>query len=90
MATSEAWTAHIRALIYGIQFDKNPLDGVDRILRDVVLAGALSATPAQYLASIQRALAGNTPLAGLIPQGHSEEVIREFLAEMERRIQDLH
>jgi hypothetical protein len=87
MAKPDAWTGHIRALIYGVQFDKNPLDGIDRILRQVVLAGALSATPEQYLASIRSALASDTPLAELIPQPHSEEVIRRYLLEFEHRIQ---
>jgi hypothetical protein len=87
MATVDPWTAHIRALIYGVQFESNPLDGLDRVLRQVVQAGALSATPNQYLQSIRKALASKTQLAELIPQGHSEETIRLFLRELEQRIQ---
>jgi hypothetical protein len=49
------------------QFEKNPLDGLDRIMQQVVQAGDLSATPEQYLASIQTALVGETSLAELIP-----------------------
>jgi hypothetical protein len=87
MATLDPWTAHIRALIYGVQFERNPLDGVDWVLRQVVQAGALSATPDQYLSSIRKALAGETLPADLIPQGHSEETIRRYLRELEHRIQ---
>jgi hypothetical protein len=87
MPAPDAWKGHIRAVLYGIQFEKNPVDGVDRILQQVVKAGALSATPAEYLASIRIALASQTPLATLIPQPHSEEVIRNYLRELERRIQ---
>jgi hypothetical protein len=87
MPATDAWKGHIRAVLYGIQFETNPLDGVDRIIRQVVTAGALSATPAQYLASIRIALASQTSLAALIPQPHSEEVIRNYLLELERRTQ---
>jgi hypothetical protein len=87
MPTEAPWTPHICALIYGVQFDTNPLDGVNRVLQQVVQAGALSATPNQYLQSIRKALASKTKLAELIPQGHSEETIRLFLKELEQRIQ---
>jgi hypothetical protein len=73
--------------MYGIQFEKNPLDGLDRVLQQVVQAGALSATPTQYLMSIRSALASETSLAELIPQEHSEEAIRRYLEELEHRIQ---
>lgn len=81
------WVGHICAVLYGIQFDKNPLDSVDRIMREVVQAGALQATPRQYLESIRAALASKRPLAELLPQPHSEETIRRYLAELEHRIQ---
>jgi hypothetical protein len=87
MATVDPWAGHIRALIYGVQFEPNPLDGIDWVLRQVVLAGALSATPDQYLLSIRKALASETLLSELIPQGHSEETIRRYLRELEHRIQ---
>jgi hypothetical protein len=84
-----AWEGHIRAVLYGVQFEKNPLDGLDRVMQQVVLAGALSAPPERYLASIQTALAGETPLAELIPQPHSEETVRRYLRALEHRIQSI-
>lgn len=84
---TDPWARHIRAVLYGIQFDKNPLDGVDRIMEQVVLGGALQSTPRQYLESIQTALASQIPLAELLPQPHSEETIRRYLTELEHRIQ---
>ncbi|MGP6192017.1 MAG: hypothetical protein ACLPSH_18540 [Vulcanimicrobiaceae bacterium] len=89
MAPVDNWKGHIRALIYGVQFEADPLDGADRVLQQVVQGRALGATPAQYLASIGTALAGAAPLADLIPQGHSEETIRQFLRELERRIEGI-
>ncbi len=81
------WAGHIRAVLYGIQFEPDPLDGIDRILEQVVRGGALGATPMQYLESIQSALASGKPLAGLLPQPHSEETIRRYLRELANRIQ---
>ena len=83
------WKGHIRAVLYGVQFEKNPLDGLDRVMQRVVQAGALAAPPERYLASIQTALAGETPLAELIPQPHSEETVRRYLRALEHRIQSI-
>jgi hypothetical protein len=76
----------IRALIYPIQFDRNPVDGVERVLKLVVEAGALGATPLEYLASTKAALASSEKLSKLIPQGHSEKVIRRYLMEIQQRL----
>lgn len=81
-----AWAGHIRAVLYGIQFEKDPLDGLDRVMQQVVQGDALSATPERYLVSIQTALASDTPLAELIPQHHSEETVRRYLRALECRI----
>src|SRR4030095_1010919 len=88
MENADIWKAHVRALIYPIQFEKNPLDGMDRVLEQVVKAGALGATPQEFLSSVRTALTSQIDLARLIPQDHSELTIRIFLAEVERRLQD--
>jgi hypothetical protein len=76
----------IRALIYPIQFDGNPVEGVERVLKLVVDAGALGATPLEYLASTKAALASSEKLSKLIPQGHSEKVIRRYLTKIQQRL----
>jgi hypothetical protein len=76
----------ISALIYPIQFENDPLDGVDRVLEVVVGARALDATPEQYARAVQAALHSDESLALLIPQPHPESVIRTYLAEVERRL----
>jgi hypothetical protein len=86
MNRDDDWKPYIRALIYPIQFEVNPVEGVDRVIEFVVVPGALGATPAVYLDSVHRALASCTALARLIPQDHREATIRQFLAEVERRI----
>jgi len=77
----------IRALIYPVQFDPRPLDGVDRVIDTVVKPGSLGATPEEYRAGIHEALASADRLSSLIPQDHSEDVIRQYLAEVARRIE---
>jgi hypothetical protein len=86
MAESNDWAPHIRALIYPIQFEADPIQGVDRVLEVVVQRRALGASPARYLASVRAALASDICLSELIPQNHSEGEIRRFLAEVERRL----
>src|SRR6202521_4015273 len=76
----------IRALIYPIQFDGNPVDGVERVLKLVVEAGALGATPVEYLASTKAALASSEKLSKLIPQSHSEKAIRRYLMKIQQRL----
>ena len=77
----------IRALIYPVQFDQNPLEAVDRVVDTVIRARSLDATPEEYRAGIREALASADSLADLIPQDHSDGVIRRYLAEVARRIE---
>jgi hypothetical protein len=76
----------ISALIYPIQFENDPIDGVDRVLKIVVAARALDATPEQYARAVQAALQSDEALGLLIPQPHPELAIRKYLAEVERRL----
>src|SRR5580700_5909732 len=81
----DRWKAHIRALIYGVQFSRDPIEDVDRVLHMVLEGRMLSGAPEQYLAAMRTALASEVPLAQLIPQEHSEETIRRFLRALEKR-----
>lgn len=87
MPLSTRSAALMRALIYPVQFDKNPLDAVDRVMDMVVTQHVLDATPAEFRAGIQEALTADDRLSRLIPQNHSEEVIRKYLAEIAHRIE---
>lgn len=81
------WKGLIRALIYPVQFEINPTDGVDRVLANVIDAGVLDASPNEYLEAIRMALTSDVDLSALIPQDHSETAIRAYLAEIERRLE---
>ena len=77
----------LRGLIYPIQFDEDPLNGVERALKHVVHAGALGARPEDYLAAIEAGLGSDMCISGLIPQQHSEATIRSFLHALQERLQ---
>jgi hypothetical protein len=79
----------IRALLYGVQFEQHLLDGVDRTLQNVVARGALGASAAEYLEGVTRALASDTELSKVLDLAveHSEAEVREYLAEIGRRLQ---
>jgi hypothetical protein len=79
----------IRALLYGVQFDENLLDGVNRTLELVVARSALGASPAEYLKAIRVALASKIELSKLLPLAldHSEAQVREYLIEIARRLE---
>jgi hypothetical protein len=70
----------IRGLIYPVQFEKDPRSGIEHVLDRVVSEGAMDATPMDYLAAIREALASDEAVHELIPQDHSEAVIRQYLS----------
>jgi hypothetical protein len=80
VSESEGWKGHIRALIYPIQFENDALDGVERVIASVVHKKALGTDERGYRESIDYALTSNVRLSELIPQHHSEDVIRKFLS----------
>lgn len=86
MTPNEEWSGYIQALIYPIQFEKNPLDGVERVVEMISKGRLLDATPQTYAEAVRRALASSEELAKLLPQDHSESVIRAYLAGIERRL----
>lgn len=79
------WKGHIRMLMYPIQFDANPSDHVDSVLKIVVDKDKHS-TPNEYLVSIVEALKSSEALAELLPQDHDEAVIRAFLGDVAKAL----
>ena len=87
MESPEQWIGDVMMLMYGIQFADDPLDGgVDHAMTSVIRRRPDVAPPDRYLASIRAALASQLSLSGLLPQKHSEEVIRSYLSALERRL----
>jgi hypothetical protein len=79
--------AILRMLIYPIQFDADPLKGIDRVVSQVVFAEHLKLTLPQVIAAIDAGLVSRASLSELIPQRHSESVIRGFLSAMRMRLE---
>ncbi|MEJ7728973.1 MAG: hypothetical protein WKG00_07150 [Polyangiaceae bacterium] len=77
---------HVRALLYVVQFARDPAQAVGHALDQVVRKRALGAGPEEYLASVRAALASEEELADLIPQPHPEDVVRRFLGLVEQRL----
>jgi hypothetical protein len=73
------WQPAIRALIYCTQFDDDPTQAVDHVIQTVVAKRALGRERDEFREAIASALSSTESLATLIPQPHSEEVIRRFL-----------
>ena len=82
-ADPHSWDACIRALLYPVQFERDPIDGIDRVVEMVVRRRALGLAPADYLALVRAALASDAGLASLLPQPHSETVVRDYLRGVE-------
>jgi hypothetical protein len=80
----------MRLLIYPVQFEKDPKNGIERVIEFVVEDKILSR--AEFIAAIKLALDSTEDLSALIPQPHSEAEIRDYLRELERALTrgDLH
>jgi hypothetical protein len=74
--------ALIRALLYPVQFDKRPEQGIARVMELVVKRNALQATMPDYLGAIDLALASDEKLSALLPRSHDEKTVRQFLREV--------
>jgi hypothetical protein len=78
----------LRMLIYPVQFDENPTDGVDRVLKYVIHAKGTNISPGGYLAAIQAGLQSDECLSDLVPQKHTESSIRTYIAEIQGRLKN--
>jgi hypothetical protein len=74
--------ALIRALLYPVQFEKSPEQGIERVMNLVVARNALQAAASDYVDAINSALDSDETLSTLIPQSHDEETIRSYLRQL--------
>ena len=82
------WMPLLRAVIYVVQFEADPIQAIDRVFAQVIEPGALGATPQAYRDALAQALASDEALATLIPQPHSETTIRQYVALLYQRLQE--
>lgn len=81
-----SWILPTKKLVYAIQFDREPVASVDRLVSLVMQQKVLTGPPEEYLSSVRRALDSSERFADLIPQPHPEHTIREFLVVFEQRL----
>ena len=79
--------AILRMLIYPIQFEADPLNGMNRVMAQVVFAEHTKVPLADFIAAIDAGLASDAKLSELIPQSHSEAAIRGFLSALCTRLE---
>jgi hypothetical protein len=90
MAEDREFSVHragvLRMMIYPIQFDPEPVKGIDRVLKMVVFADHSKLRVPDVIAAIDAGLASDAVLSELIPQSHSERVIRGYLSAVRARL----
>jgi len=82
----EHWQGLISKLIYIIQFEYDPLEGTDRALNHIMKIRKWQPNKEEYIEAIEVALKSNILLSDLIPQPHTESIIRSYLKEVLKRI----
>lgn len=86
MKLEQPYRGLIGALLYPVIFAPDPLDSIDWTYRVIVEARGLDASPEDYVEAIRRGLASSEKLANILPQPHSEEVVRAYLTALEQKI----
>jgi hypothetical protein len=84
------WSPLIRACLYVVMFEGDPLQSVDRVVQMIRNGSLLEKTPEEYVRAIQEALDSDAALSRLVGDAEvfleSETVWRSYLAELARRL----
>jgi len=76
----------IQTLIYPVQFEKDPQNGIERVIEFVLQDKTAGVSREKYIAAIKAALISTEDLSTLIPQPHSDSTIRDYLRELENTL----
>ncbi|MDB4963986.1 MAG: hypothetical protein JWP01_3985 [Myxococcales bacterium] len=83
MQLSERTAGLMRSLCEPVYFVRDPLERIDHVV------GLALSDLDEYIAALDQALASNVALANLGPEYHPEVIVRRFLAEVRRRLDQL-
>jgi hypothetical protein len=87
MDTRSTWRPLLTALTYPVQFESDPLDGLDRVMAMVVGAAEPLGSRADFLAAVRGASAYPGDLAALLDLPYPDARVRAFLAALEQRLE---
>lgn len=79
-------TALLRALLYPVQFETTPEEGIERVVKLVVMRDLLKTTLVDYRRAIDSGLGSNEKLSSIIPQDHDEATTRRYLKKLAGRL----
>jgi hypothetical protein len=79
--------ARILALLYPVQFEEQPVQGIDRVIRMVVNREALQSSETDYVKAITSALDSTDTLSTILPSRHDEETVRNYLRALKEKLQ---
>jgi hypothetical protein len=86
MTKRRSTNALLRVLIYPVQFETDPMQGIDRVVNYTIPNNGVSKSTEDYLNAIESALENSDEVSVLLPQPYSEKVIRRYLREVQRRL----
>jgi hypothetical protein len=88
-AEGKWWTPLIRACLYVVMFEHDPLLSVDRVIQMIRNGKLLAGTPEEYAQAIREALSSDAVLSALVGEVNpdSEATWRSYLAELGRRLE---
>ncbi len=83
------WSSLIRACLYVVMFEREPLHSVDRVITMIRDGKMLGAAPEDYVKAIREALRSDTVLSRLVGETFpdSETIWRSYLDELARRLE---
>ena len=81
------WEGYVRTLLYPVIFESDPSTAVERVV-DMVRADT-QMIPTRFAGAVRAALASDARLADVIPETHSEEIVRKYLVLVEARLSAL-
>lgn len=79
--------ARILALLYPVQFEEHPENGIERVIRMVVNRESFQSSETLYVDAITSALDCTDSLSAILPSRHDEETVRNYLRSLKEKLQ---
>lgn len=75
-------------MVDAVQFERQPIDGLDRLMELIVATDVFRGAPEAYHSSVREALRSTELIAELLPQPHTEGALRKLLVALEVRLDE--